>query len=211
MFAGLIRIPRLLAGGLALAALLCWVPVSQAAVFTGSATDPAGDLWLDVGDDLPSPPVDFTHVTVRYDDVAGRVDVSYTFDQAPASDQELEASVALGFVERDGSCSTPTFTSRHWHGPLGEGSTGGQVAVVGTFARVCRFCKGQSLESRLRMPPMATSRRAGNGRRCSIGLVLSTRPGTSRPSTRRWSATPTHAREPPSSLGGSRGDRRGLP
>ena len=66
-----------------MAALKC-VSASQAAVYTGSATDPAGDLSIYAGDTLPSPPVDFTSVAVRYDDVAGRVEVSYTFSVAPA-------------------------------------------------------------------------------------------------------------------------------
>ena len=132
MFARLVRTPKALAGGVALAsALLCWAPVSQAAVLMGSATDPPGDLGLDIGDDLPRPPVDFTQVSVRYDDVAGRVDVSYTFNQAPASAEQLEASVALGFVEPDGSCSTPSWSSRHWHGPIEGGPPLGQAAVTG--------------------------------------------------------------------------------
>ena len=132
MFARLVRTPKALAWGVALAAgLLYWVPVSQAAVFAGSATDPAGDLGLDVGDDLPSPPVDFTHVSVRYDDVAGRVDVSFTLNQAPASSEQLEASVALGFVEPNGSCSTPSSSSRIWHGPIEGGAPRGQAVVRG--------------------------------------------------------------------------------
>ena len=132
MFARLVRTPKALTGGVALAAgLLCWVPVSQAAVFAGSATDPAGDLGLDIGDALPSPPVDFTHVSVVYDDMAGRVDVSFTFNQAPASSEQLEASVALGFVEPDGSCSTPSWSSRIWHGPIEGGAPRGQAVVRG--------------------------------------------------------------------------------
>ena len=131
MPSSLVRSLKLTTAGIALGGVLCLTSVSQATVYTGSATDPSGDLGLDVGDFLPSPPVDFTHVSVRYDDVAGRVDVSYSFSQAPASYQGLRASVALGFVEPDGSCSTPTFTSRHWHGPIRGGPPRGQVAVEG--------------------------------------------------------------------------------
>ena len=36
--------------------------------------------------------------------------------------------MALGFVEADGSCTTPRFSSRYWHGPI---SREGLVAVVG--------------------------------------------------------------------------------
>ena len=89
-----------------MAGLWC-VSASQAAVYTGSATDPAGDLSIYAGDTLPSPPVDFTSVAVRYDDVAGRVEVSYTFSVAPGPSQQLNAGVGLGSIraERQLQCA----------------------------------------------------------------------------------------------------------
>ena len=96
MLASRLRTTRAVAGGLALASLLCWVPGSQAAVHTGSATDAADDLSLFAGDELPDPPTNFTNVAVKYDDAAGRVDVAYTFDQVPSAGQEIHAGVGLG-------------------------------------------------------------------------------------------------------------------
>ena len=108
----LIRITK--ASLLALGLLLLWAPVSQAGVYTGSATDPPNDLSPLVGGPVPSPPVDFTSVSVRYDDVAGRVDVSFGFSRAPASYQSLQAGVGLGTVQADGSCSAPYFADFRW-------------------------------------------------------------------------------------------------
>ena len=89
-------------------------PGAAATVFTGSAIDPANDLAPHIGDPLPDPPVDFTNVSVRYDAVAGRVDVSYRFSRAPASYQDLHAGVGLGTVQPDGSCNAPIFTDLSW-------------------------------------------------------------------------------------------------
>ena len=111
-----------------MAGLWC-VSASQAAVYTGSATDPAGDLSIYAGDTLPSPPVDFTSVAVRYDDVAGRVEVSYTFSVAPAPSQHLNAGVGLGSIRADGSCSAPVNTSLNWHPD--DGTARGEVSVEG--------------------------------------------------------------------------------
>ncbi|MET0512643.1 MAG: hypothetical protein ABW135_13285 [Thermoleophilaceae bacterium] len=115
--------------GLTLAVLLCWVPGSQAAVYTGSATDPSGDLSLFGGDHLPDPPTNFTNVAVRFDDAAGRVDVSYTFNQAPASYQQIHAGVGFGTTLANGDCNAPFFSSLGWHVSTGEGR--GESAVQG--------------------------------------------------------------------------------
>jgi hypothetical protein len=114
MVTRLIGTTKVVAAGLALAVLLCWVPGSQAAVFTGAAADPAGDLSLDLGDGLPIPPVDFTNVVVRYDDVAGRVDLSYTFSQTPAVSQDVVAGVGLGSIQANGECSAPEMRQTQW-------------------------------------------------------------------------------------------------
>ena len=98
---------KVVAAGLAFASLLCWVPGSQAAVHTGSATDPAGDMGLEQGDNKPAAEMDFTSVAVKYDDVAGRVDVSYVFAEVP-QDQDLRAGVSLGSIQPDGGCSAPS-------------------------------------------------------------------------------------------------------
>ena len=129
MLASRLRTTRAVAGGLALASLLCWVPGSQAAVHTGSATDAADDLSLFAGDQLPDPPTSFTNVTVKYEDAAGRVDVAYTFDQVPSAGQEIHAGVGLGTTRADGSCSAPFFTSLGWHVLAGEGR--GESVVEG--------------------------------------------------------------------------------
>ena len=120
MPASLVTTAKVGAGGLALAVLLCWAPGSQAAVFTGSATDAPDDLSPAGANALPDPPTNFTHVAVKYDDVAGRVDVAYTFDQVPASYQEIDAGVGLGKTRADGSCSAPFFSSLSWHILAGE-------------------------------------------------------------------------------------------
>ena len=90
-------------------------PGAAAAVFTGSATDPPNDLspHRDLPP-LPEPPVDFTNVSVRYDEAAGRVDVSYRFSRAPAAYQQVNAGVGLGTVQADGSCNAPIFTDLSW-------------------------------------------------------------------------------------------------
>ena len=110
-----------------MAGLWC-VSASQAAVYTGSATDPAGDLSIYAGDTLPSPPVDFTSVAVRYDDVAGRVEVSYTFSVAPGPSQQVNAAVGLGSIRANGTCSAPVSTSLVWYP---DGPASGEVAVQG--------------------------------------------------------------------------------
>ena len=193
MFARLVRTPKALAGGVALtAALLCWAPVSQAAVFTGSATEPAGDLGLDIGDALPSPAVDFTHVSVGYDDVAGRVDVSYTFNQAPASSEQLRASVALGFAEPDGSCSTPSWSSRHWHGPIEGGLPRGQAAVTGVSDGFTGYVAGR-VWNYSPDPPFCYDEEGWEGTALFDWPGTQKRPGTSRPFILCWSASPTPA------------------
>ena len=112
----------------ACALVLCLAGGAQAAVYTGSATDPPGDLSLEAGDGLPSPAVDFTSVSVNYDDVAGRVDVAYAFNQPPASYQSVNAGVGLGAVQPDGSCSTPVHLSLGWRHLIGE-AVEGQASV----------------------------------------------------------------------------------
>ena len=132
MSARLVRTRNFHAVGFALAVLmLCLASGAQAAVYTGSATDRSGDLGLDVGDTFPSPRVDFTGVSVRYDDATGRLDASFTFNRAPASGQRLDASVALGFLGAGGSCSTGEFRSRDWHWLEDAGAPRGQAAVTG--------------------------------------------------------------------------------
>lgn len=133
MLASRLRTTRAVAGGVALASLLCWVPGSQAAVHSGSATDAADDLSPAGANALPDPPTNFTNVAVRYDDAAGRVDVAYTFNQAPASYQEIHAGVGLGTTRPDGSCSAPFFTSLGWHVLAGEASQS-EAAVEGHSA-----------------------------------------------------------------------------
>ena len=123
----MLRMTKVGVAGLALAVLLCWVPGSQAAIYGGSATDPSGDLGLDVGDGLPSPLVDFTGVSVKYDDVSGRVDVSYTFNRTPANYQNINAGVGLGTILPNGYCSTPQLHSLGWH--LLDGDSAGQAAI----------------------------------------------------------------------------------
>ena len=127
MLASRLGTTRAVAGGLALASLLCWVPGSQAAVFTGSATDASNDLSPAGANALPDPPTSFTNVAVKYDDAAGRVDVAYTFDQVPASDQEIHAGVGFGTTRVDGTCSAPFFISLGWRVPADEVMRGESV------------------------------------------------------------------------------------
>ena len=84
-------------------------------VAVGEVRDPAGDLSLDVGDVMPDPPVNFTRVTVRYDQPAATVESTFRLSGPVASTSELSISVALGFLEPGGSCTLPEFTSRRWH------------------------------------------------------------------------------------------------
>ena len=142
MLASRLRTTRAVAGGLALASLLCWVPGSQAAVHTGSATDAADDLSPFAGDQLPDPPTSFTNVAVKYDDAAGRVDVTYTFDQSRAPGQEIHAGVGLGTTRADGSCSAPFFTSLGWHVLAGEAR--GESAVEGDSTNFAGDVTGES-------------------------------------------------------------------
>ena len=147
MFAGLVRPPKALAGGVVLtAALLCWAPVSQAAVFTGSATDPPGDLGLDIGDDLPSPAVDFTHVSVRYDDVAGRVDVVFHL--------QSDSCFFRGATGERGAwlCGTrrllqhAELVEQDLAWPNRRGRPPGSGGREGHFVGIHRVCGGQGLE-----------------------------------------------------------------
>ena len=123
MLTRLVQTPKVVAAGLALGLSLCWVPGSQAVVYTGSATDPAGDGSIFMGDVPPDPMLDFTNVAVTYDNVAGRGDVSFTFNRAPAPYQTLHVGVGLGSVQSNGSCSAPYFISLVWvleSAPRGE-------------------------------------------------------------------------------------------
>lgn len=142
MLASRLRTTRAAAGGLALASLLCWVPGSQAAVHSGSATDAADDLSLFAGDQLPDPPTSFTNVTVKYEDAAGRVDVAYTFDHVPSAGQEIHAGVGLGTIRADGSCSAPFFTSLGWHVLAGQGR--GESVVEGHSTNFAGHVTGES-------------------------------------------------------------------
>ena len=105
---------KVVAGGLALASLLCWAPGSRAAVYTGSATDPSGDMTREEEGDLPDPAVDFTNVAVRYDSAVGRVDVTYTFAETPRSYHVINAGVGLGSTHPDGDCRAPFTISQDW-------------------------------------------------------------------------------------------------
>jgi hypothetical protein len=124
------RTASIVTGAVVVALLLCWAPASQATVFSASASDPAGDLGI-YGGELPDPPVDFTSVSVEYDDVAGHVQVSFGFAQTPAAHSELHAGVGLGSLRPDGSCSAPIFTSLVWHLESPDSSPRGEVAVEG--------------------------------------------------------------------------------
>jgi hypothetical protein len=99
-------LPARLAGLVGIAAALVWVPTVDAAVVTGSATDPAADLASTTN--LPSPAIDFTSVAVTYDS-AGRVDTTFGFPAPPPLDLNMRAAVGLGTVRADGSCTAPTF------------------------------------------------------------------------------------------------------
>ena len=142
MLASRLGTTRAVAGGVALASLLCWVPGSQAAVHSGSATDAADDLSLFAGDQLPDPATSFTKVAVKYDDAAGRVDVTYTFDRVPGAGQEVHAGVGLGTTRADGSCSAPFFSSLGWHVLAGEGR--GESAVEGVSTDFTGEVSGKS-------------------------------------------------------------------
>jgi hypothetical protein len=84
---------------------------ASATVWSAVADDPADDAELD-GAAQTSPPIEFQHVTVEYDDQTGRVSGSYTFGPTPQASQTVWAGIGLGVVQGDGSCNAPDFVPR---------------------------------------------------------------------------------------------------
>jgi len=137
-----VAIARLLA---ALAVTLGALGGTAQAAVTGSVVDPAGDMSLDNGDSLPDPTVDFTNVLVTYDAATGRVDVAFTFSEAPPTDYGIRAGIGIGTIDADNHCTAPVFTSGSFHedGALTQGA-----AIVGQY-NLSRTYSGSGVEGRL--------------------------------------------------------------
>src|SRR4051794_9567515 len=103
---------------LTIGALLCvlvFAGTASATVYVAGADDGPGDGGPDNGDHAADPAIDFRHVSVRYDDQTGRVDVAYAFNRAPLATQDVYAGVGLGTMSPNGACNAPFFISHGWH------------------------------------------------------------------------------------------------